>query len=234
MATQVMTNARVFVDGLDYSGQLNAVAADYGVDALDATTFASGGTRANAAGLFTTAMNHSGYWDAGVDAATFAAVGNIVVVTVTPNAPVSGEVAFIAQTLNASYQQGAAVGELLPFDLSMEAAGPLVRAAILETGLKSAGGNSTARNLGAVAAGRRVYAALHVLEVTGGGTLAVKIQSDDASGFASPIDQITFANATGVGGQYLSAAGAITDSWWRANYTLSAGTATFIVSVGII
>jgi hypothetical protein len=234
MATQVLTNARVFVDGRDFSGQLNATAVEYGIEVLDSTTYTSGGTRINAGGLKTTSMSHSGYWAAPVDAAIFGGMGNKTTVSVLPNAEASGGVSFIAETMKASYSPGGAVGELYAFEVTMEAAGPLVRSTILETGLKSAGGNSTAREVGAVSAGQRVYAALHVLEVTGGGSLVVKIQSDNTSGFSSPIDQLTFAAATGIGGQYLSAAGAITDTWWRANWTLSAGTATFLVSVGII
>jgi hypothetical protein len=61
------------------------------------------------------------------------------------------------------------------------------------------------------------------------------IQSDNAEAFTTPTARITFAQATAAGAQLLSANGAITDDWWRVNYTI-AGTApsfTFGVAIGI-
>jgi len=234
MPAQVLTNARLFVDGRDLSGQMNALGVEYGVDALDGTTLMND-TRINVGGLKTTTMSHQGYWAASDDAHMFARIGPSAIVTVCPVAADSGAVSYFENVMHATYSVGGAVGELYPFSFDAEAAGPLVQATVLRNPASvSAGGDGTAYELGAVGAGQRLFAALHVLEVTGGGTLAVKVQSDNASGFPSPIDQITFANATGPGAQLLSVGGAITDDWFRANWTLSAGTATFIVSAGII
>jgi hypothetical protein len=69
-------------------------------------------------------------------------------------------------------------------------------------------------------------------------TLDVIVQSDDASGFPSATNRITFTQATGFTAEYATpVAGAITDDWWRVNFTIG-GTAspnfTFICVIGIL
>jgi hypothetical protein len=44
---------------------------------------------------------------------------------------------------------------------------------------------------------------------------------------------VAFTAATTATSEFLSTAGAITDDYWRLTWTLSAGTATFAVVVGI-
>jgi hypothetical protein len=235
MPSQVITNVRLIVDGRDLSGQLNAVAIEYGADALESTTFGSG-TRTHQGGLKTTAMSHQGYWAAADDAHVFARVGPQATVTVGPDGTASGALAYFEQMMHSTYEPGpGAVGELIPFSFSAEAAGPLVRGLVLAPPVAvTAGGDGTAYQLGGVLAGQRIYAALHVLAISAGETLTVKVQSDNASGFPSPIDQITFTGATATGAQFLSTAGAITDDYWRANWTLTGGSATFLLSAGIL
>lgn len=231
MASQVLTNTKVWVDQYDVSGQLNAIAVEYGVDALDETTFGDD-TRTNKGGLKTTTMSHEGYWAAGTDAALFSKIGGSTVVTVAGAGSAAGDDAYLAQTLTTTYSPGAAVGELLGFTVDMEAAGPLIRGAMLENTTTSTGADGSAVQLGAVSAAQSIFGALHVTSLSGG-TLTVKIQSDSASGFASPTDQITFTAATGATAELKSAAGAVTDTYWRATWTLTGGSASFIVSAGI-
>lgn len=86
--------------------------------------------------------------------------------------------------------------------------------------------------MGAVPAGYRLWAALHVT----GGTftnLAVTIQSDNATGFPSSATAITFATVSAAGWQFLSVAGALTDDWFRAVATIGSGTASYAVVFGI-
>jgi hypothetical protein len=65
--------------------------------------------------------------------------------------------------------------------------------------------------------------------------LSVKVQSDDAVGFASPTDRLTFSAATQAGYQWLDLGGAIaSDSYWRASWTLPSGAASFALMVGIL
>jgi hypothetical protein len=98
-------------------------------------------------------------------------------------------------------------------------------------------GTGTGIQLGAVTAAQRMYCNLHVLSISGTGTptITVKLQSSVDNTFASPTDRIVFTAATALGGQASSALGAITDQWWRAQWTISGTNPSFLfaVSAGI-
>ena len=68
-------------------------------------------------------------------------------------------------------------------------------------------------------------------------TLTVTIDSDSAENFgASPETQLTFVAKTAVGsGWQVAGPAAITDDWWRAEWTISGDTPSFVfvVSFGI-
>jgi hypothetical protein len=104
-----------------------------------------------------------------------------------------------------------------------------------------ASGNGTARQIGAVASGKALYAALHVISSSGDGsqTLDVEIESDSADDFTgSETSRITFSQvATSVQSQWGSVDGAITDDWWRAKWTVG-GTGSpefdFVIALGIL
>jgi hypothetical protein len=106
----------------------------------------------------------------------------------------------------------------------------LMRGTILKNATTNITGNGdgTAYELGAVTATERVYAAVHIHAVDGG-TVAVKIQSDDNEGMASATDRITFSTSTGVTSQWKELAGPVTDTWWRANWTYAGTACQFVV-----
>lgn len=147
-----------------------------------------------------------------------------------------GDVAYFAKTLEVSYQAGGSVGEMYAFTAAGEGENvPLVRGTILATGTKTGTGTGTPLELGAVPAGKRLYACLHVLAVAGTNpTLGLVLESDDAQGFASPITRATFAQATAIGAQYLvPIAGPITDSWWRVKWTLGGTNPSFAIALAV-
>lgn len=118
--------------------------------------------------------------------------------------------------------------------------GPVVRGVLLHPGsvARSTSSTGVARQLGAAGATQRLYAALHVLSVSGSATptLTVKVQSDNAQGFGSSADQITFTNVTDVSApdtrrQWASVAGAIADDWYRVLWTISGTTPSFLFAV---
>ena len=82
-----------------------------------------------------------------------------------------------------------------------------------------------------------MFAALHVLSASGTSpTLDVVLQSDDNSGFSSAVSRITFTQATGITSQWSTLAGAQTDDYWRASYTIGGSatpTFTFALVIGI-
>ena len=58
-------------------------------------------------------------------------------------------------------------------------------------------------------------------------TVTFKLQSDDNASFTSPTDRITFTDITAIGSDFQSVAGAITDDYWRLNYTISGTNPSF-------
>ncbi len=242
MGHYVLTNAKCLMDGLDLSGDLNAAALAFEAELQDDTTFGHG-TRVRKGGLKTVGLDLEGYFNGGVGAIDDVLFGRIgladVPVSIGPENGVEGETGYAFLAALAEYNPGAEIGSMLAFSASAEAAGsPLVRGTILVNRTATATGNSgTALQLGAVAAGQRLYAALHVVAASGTTpTLDVTVRSDNAVGFGSPTTQLTFAQASVVGSQWLSAPGPIADDHWRVDFTIGGGgpSFTFFVLVGIL
>lgn len=109
---------------------------------------------------------------------------------------------------------------------------PLVRTIVLDINIAlTASGNGTAYQHGAVAAGKTIVGVLRVLSATPADTLDVVIQSDDNQGFTSPTTRLTFAQKTAAGYEVQTAAGPITDTWWRVSYTIGGVDPSFSVVV---
>lgn len=240
MAIQVLKDCKLWLDGWDLSGDMNALALRYGAELQDDTVFGDD-TRSRAGGLKTVAVQHEGYWNGGADQVDDALFQSIGVadkpMTFGPETGADGERAFTVLTNLGEYAPGGEIGAMLAFSVSGEATGPLVRATVMHNAAETASGNGVARQLGAVGATEKLYAALHVVAVSGTTpTLDVTVESDDAVGFLTPTTRITFAQATAIGSEWATpVAGAITDDWWRVTWTISgAGPSfTFIVTIGI-
>lgn len=110
---------------------------------------------------------------------------------------------------------------------------PVLNGALAVVGTQTASGTGTTLTVSAVGATQRLYASLHVFNVTGGGTLTVSVQTAPTGAFASPTSRITFAAVGGGGGasECQSVAGPITDTYLRASWTLTgtSPTANFAV-----
>jgi hypothetical protein len=155
-----------------------------------------------------------------------------------------GSIAYLFKGIPLSYK----IIDGAPGDLAMasisgrSASSPVIRGRLLHPGSASRTSSSvgTGRQLGDVDATQRVYAALHVITVSGTSpTLDVIVQSDDNSGFTTPTSRITFSQATAAANrqQFLSTAGAIADTHWRVSYTIGGSdtpTFAFAVTVGIV
>lgn len=240
-----LTDARIYVAGADLSGYSNQVEVAAEAEALDKTTFTSSGYREFVGGHRSLTGSVSGFFDAGSaslpDDRFFADLGATGVPwSVCPTAGAVGDVAYTSSVFRPSYTLLGDVGQLAPFTSTVAGDGkPLVRGQILHPAgtARTTTGTGTSAQLGTVSATQRLYAALHVFSVSGTSTptLTVKVQSDNATGFPSSADVITFTGATAVGGQFSSAAGAITDDWFRVSWTISGTTPsfTFAVVVGI-
>ncbi|MFQ5502960.1 MAG: hypothetical protein ACE5EQ_11785 [Phycisphaerae bacterium] len=233
------------MDEFDLSGDHNQTAWSLTTDTVEFTAYGAGSPkpRIYKPGLSDLTFSMAGYWDAasGGDEPDNVYFGNIAaqgVLTFSAEGGDDGETAYSMRSVEASYNpREGSVGEAHSFNVDGKAKGQWLGGTIMHNATRTASGNGTARQLGSVAAGEYVYAALHVVTVSGTApTLDVKVQSDSASGFASPTDQITFTQATAGTSEWgTRVAGAITDDWWRVNYTIAGSSPSFlfIVTIGI-
>ncbi|AIJ26362.1 hypothetical protein [Amycolatopsis methanolica] len=243
MGKFVLTNVRLFTGGADLTGASNKLEISAEVADEDATTFGSGGWKEVKAGLAATEITAEGFWEAGdlsmVDDAQWTALGGLGPWSAGPAGANVGDLAYFTNALTGSYALGGEVGSMAPWSGKANSSWPLVRGQVAHPPgtARTASGTGVGTQLGAVPAGKQLYAALHVLSVAGTATpsLTVAIESDTASGFAAPTDRLTFAAATARGGQILRVPGPLTDTWFRPKWTV-AGTAPsflFVVALGI-
>jgi hypothetical protein len=239
MSLQVLKNAKIYLAQYDVSGDFNQLALQVDTDELDVTTF---GQTAKIAlpGLESVTLTGKVFRQA--DSSAFKiedivkanlAVANVPL-SVSPLGGAAGDLAWTFKTFTAAYTQGLVVGQMPTADLAASMSGAsLVRGTVLDTGTKVAGGNGTAYQLGALGTTQRMYAALHILALSGG-TFTAKVQSDDAVGMSTPLDRITFTAATVPGSEWKDVGPPVTDTYWRALWTLTGGSVTFALVAGIL
>jgi hypothetical protein len=242
MASLVLTDARIYAGPADLTGQSNEVAVAAEVDEKDATTFGSGGWKELKGGLKSGPISAKGFFAAGdaaqEDDSRWAALATVEPWTLTPTDSIVTAVAYLTKVLNRSLSWGDAVGELNPYAAEGVAAWPITRGQIAHPPgtARTASGTGTALNLGAVPAGKRLYASLHVLSIAGTATPTITcvIETDSASGFASPTTVASFTAATAIGGQIIRTDGsAITDTYQRLKWTISGTTPSFLLVAAI-
>jgi hypothetical protein len=243
MARFVLLNTRTFAGGADLTSNENKIelAAEY--EEKSTTNFGSGGWEECIAGLGSAKVTAEGQWEAGdsgkVDDNLWADLGGVGALTVCPESANAGELAYLTRALRGSYGLGDAVGEVAPWSANFASAWPIVRGFSLHPPgtARTADGTGTAVQHIAVPSGQYLYACLHVLSVSGTSTptLTVKVQSDSANNFPSAADQITFTAATARGGEALRVAGPVTDTWYRASWTITGTNPSFlfVVSFGV-
>lgn len=244
----VLTSTRIFAGGYDLTGYSNKVELDAEVEEKDATTFLpltdpNVGYKKVIGGLGFGKVMASGLWDADptivIDDIAFPALGTIVPFSVYPVDATEGSLGYFSQTLQKNYQFFGAVGDVAPWSVEEDTTWPVVRGVSLEAPgtARTTTGTGTAVQIGAVTAGKQIYAALHVLSIAGTAspTITVTVESNVDNTFGAPTSRISFAAATTVSGQILRTAGPITDTWWRAKWTISGTNPSFlfVVSAGV-
>jgi|TARA_R110000787_G_scaffold65913_3_gene148321 hypothetical protein len=238
MAIFVFNDGKAFIGGYDLSSHTTAINLEITAEELDATVINGGGYKTKIGGTKDSTFSLDGFFSAGAnqpDALLGTSIGNELIVTAVPDAGIGNTAYFMKSTLF-SYSIFGTVGELTPFSISKSISSDIVvRGTIaLDTGL-TASGNSAAYQLGAVASGDSCYAAVHCYGVSGTSTptITFKLQSDDNSGFSSPTDRATFTALTAIGSEIKSVAGAVTDQYWRLNYTVSGTNPAFSIHATI-
>lgn len=235
----VLKNVRMFAGGADLTTVNNKVEINAEAEEKESTSFTASGDvwKEVLAGIRSTSISASGQWEAGdaskVDDNAFAALGTVAGVSVCPAGAADGSLAYLTSYLRQNYTIGGSIGDVAPWSSTLQGSWPLVRGSVLAAPTaRTSTGTGTAFQLGAVAAGKSLYASLHIMSVSGTTpAVTVKIQSDNAVGFPSPTDVITFSSANGIGGQIMRAAGPVADDWFRAQFTISGTTPSFLFAV---
>jgi hypothetical protein len=244
MAIQFWKDMSILVGSREMAGNAKNVSLSTEVQALDTTALSTSGNTTLIAG------NKSGsvslefmqdFAEGTVDDTLYPMLGTAGVVKSICTASADGSDAYLLKSIPLSYTPiTGAVGELAMGSISgSSSTGPVVRGLLIHPSnvARTSSGTGTGRQLGAVAADKAVYAAIHVIAASGTSpTLDVIVQSDDNSGFTSPTTRLTFTQATGKTSQLLSLAGAVTDDYWRVSYTIGGSTPsfTFAVTVGVL
>ncbi|MGW1324788.1 hypothetical protein ACWD64_19875 [Streptomyces antibioticus] len=241
----VLLDARLFAGGADLTGQSNKIEVSAEVEEKDRTNYRSGGYKEVIGGLASAELMGEGQWAAGdpgiVDDVSWADLGAVGAWSAGPDDSGVGDLAYFMRALRSDYKLGDAVGEVAPWSGTAKSSWPLVRGVFAHPPgtARSSTGDGTAQELGAIAAGQRLYAALHVLSVAGTSTptITVEIESDTEEAFGdSPETVASFDAATARGGQILRTDGtAHTDTWYRPTWTItgSGPSFLFVVAFGI-
>ena len=242
MAKTVLTNVRTFAVGVDLTGNSNKIELSTEVDVKQSTNYGSNGWQEVVGGLAKAEISGEGQWEAGdpgkVDDASWAQLGGVGPWSISANNSAAvGSLAYFTQALRSEYKLFADVGEVAPWTGTAKSSWPLVRGQFAHPPgtARTATGTGTALQVGAVAANKRLYAALHVLSVAGTTpSITARVESDDNSGFTTPTTRLTFSAANAVGGQILRTDGtAITDTWWRIAWTISGTTPSFLFAASL-
>lgn len=237
MPKTILTSVRCFAVGADLTGNTNKVEISAEVESKDSTNYGSNGWGEVMGGLASAELSAEGQWEAGdpakVDDASWSQLGGIGPWSVSANNSAAvGDLAYLVSALRSDYKLFDAVGEVAPWTGTAKSSWPVARGQFAHPPgtARTATGTGTGLELGAVAAGKRLYATLHVLSVAGTTpSITARVESDDNSGFSSATTRLTFDAATAVGGQILRTDGtAITDTWWRMAWTISGTTPSFL------
>jgi hypothetical protein len=237
----VLTDAKVYFAQYDISGDLNKVGIGITPDAVEDTAFGAS-YHTKKPGLLTAKATMEGYskFNATANNAIDGRLWNNLSVVDIPFSVAAaggdaGENGFFFKAMEAQYALGGSIGEMLKFQSSAEATGTgvqLVRGIIMEDGKTSrtTAGNSSVQTLGAVSATQNLYAVLHVFAFVGT-DVTIKVRSAVTS-FATITDRITFTSVNAATSQYAApVAGAITDTFWRVDWTTVGGFTSFSAAV---
>lgn len=246
MSKFVLTNCRVFFGAADLSGDTNEATVTGSREVKDTTNYLSGGWKEEIAGLGSSKIEITGYTEASATPATvglpddtgFANFGLLGGVTLAPTGAADGAPAYLTNVLESDFNPLLGkIGDVAGFKLSTVSSWPLVKGVIAtppSSVLAVGSGTGTINNLGAVAAGKQVYADIHVISTTGAPSLVMTVQSAALVGFGSPTTRLTFGTATSIGSQIIRTPGPITDAFWRASWTVSGtGSVLAVVTFGI-
>ena len=247
---RIYKDLKIVYHGYNLSCKSNALTVNYEVDEKDQTTFCDS-TMLTFPGLMKVNAEVDGFMDldslanGAVEALINSEVGSTTAKAfsaTTGNSAGDAGFFFEAYMIGSPYLSGS-VGDLHEFKMrlangrsSSSSSGRLVRGTVLQglTANTSASSNTASQQLGAVASGQTIYAAIHVVS-TDATSIAFTLRSADNSGMTSSTTQASFTSVTGVTSEIKSVAGPITDDYWDIAWTRTGGTTfTALMVVGIL
>ncbi len=235
MAEHVLKDTRFWLEGVELTGQMNETRVDLTRVMKDRTVFGEN-TESFAAGVKQGNMVHGGFWNAAEPDLQFHTLfnnGALSPATVASTGTV-GDAAYIMNAREGLYQMTGQFGDLFGFQVGLQAGdSPVLRGLVMIAKTSTGAENGTALQLGALSATETLYVAAHVTAFTGT-DVVVNMESDDAEGFPSASAQGTPLTFSGVDGQWGTAAGAVTDDWWRVRLSGTFSSATVAVVFGIL
>lgn len=242
MPKTVLKNVRCFAVGLDLTSHSNKLELTSEVEEKPTTNYGSDGWSEVVGGLASSSIAGEGQWEAGdaapVDDATWAQLGGVGPWSVSANNSAAvGGLCYFTRAMRADYTLLGTVGDVAPWVSTAKSSWPLVRGQFAHPPgtARSADGSGSGLELGAVPAGRRLFAALHVLSVAGTTpSLTVRVESSTDDTFADPTTRATFDAAAAAGGQIVRTDGsAIADTWWRLAWTVTGTTPSFLFAAAL-
>lgn len=227
MAGETFSLVKVFLGSYELTSVSNMLSLNHNCQMNDDTVFGATGM-SNKPGLPNADFTLGGLMELGTGSSEQIIADNIAdddtIISVMPyNSGVIGTVGYSFKSVEGEYKSSGKIGALHAFTMAAYSRGLILRGTVMENSAKTTTTNGTGRQLGAVASGQKLYAAMHITAVSGTNpTLAVVVQSDDNSGFTSAVQRVAFTQATGVTSEWISYSYELanTDDYWRASWTI--------------
>lgn len=250
MSKEVVRSGKVFINAYDLTTTHTSIGLTLTQEALEANCMLADGAGTDKFmqewlhGLKSFELTHSGYTLAGTgetNTVLDTALGTAgTVFTVCGATGASGDPAYSGYTTHYQHQEiDGSVGGMASYAAAGFGQGtPCFRGRIMGIGAKTETGNGSIYQLGAITAGTNaLYAALHVTAVAGSDlSLVVDLYSAPAANFESATKRLTFTEAMGITSEIKTLATTVTDTWWRATWTLGGSSESFTIALnaGII
>lgn len=242
MGAFTLTDVQLLVGAFELGAFSGSFETGGETDMKEVPNFAARGYMVKTPGAFTATGSVTGYADYATGAVgqsfKVAQIGSQQAFTVIPTgsvAAIGDPAVFMRGKLAAQKMLMGAANDVAGFNLAIEGDSAEVDGILLAP-LASRGAVTGAQvSIPAVLATQQVFGVVHVTAAVGT-NLTWKIQSTTTadSGFASPVDRITFATVSAVGWQFIALPGPFTDTRWRAVATVGGSTFVSAVAFGVL
>lgn len=236
MATFVIKNGLALYEGFNMSGLTNQAAIEHGADIKDTSTLVDD-SRLKVGGLLESSVALNGFWDSAEGKELFESIGSAngnELFSYIPEGGAIGNRSFSVEMDSSNYTIGTEIGEVFPFTFEGMGNGPLVRGLLMENqAAVVATADGTSRQFAALAAADKMYCGIHVTSFSGTSIQFIIESDDDGVYSGDETTRMTSKTFTAIGSDFLSVAGAITDTHWRITWTVVSGTVDFVVTLGI-